>query len=160
MDHSPKGRAALNRSTLAKPPVLPEVGSSFLFPPPTGLLKTGERSASRRPRFSCLPAFLILLPPICPVAKITIWLVKLWIVYPFVTRTAGSSAAWKRGRPFWPLRDAVRQIGLAGARAEAIAAAAGVNKALLYYYFKSKESLYEAVVEDHFAEFNRQALLV
>jgi TetR/AcrR family transcriptional regulator len=50
--------------------------------------------------------------------------------------------------------------GLAGARTEAIAAAAGVNKALLYYYFKSKESLYEAVVEDHFAEFNRQALEV
>jgi TetR/AcrR family transcriptional regulator len=50
--------------------------------------------------------------------------------------------------------------GLAGARTEAIAAAAGVNKALLYYYFKSKEGLYEAVVEDHFREFNRQALEV
>ena len=50
--------------------------------------------------------------------------------------------------------------GLAGARTDAIAAAAGVNKALLYYYFKSKESLYEAVVEDHFREFNRQALEV
>ena len=41
---------------------------------------------------------------------------------------------------------------------DAIAAAAGVNKALLYYYFKSKENLYEAVVEDHFREFNQQAL--
>lgn len=50
------------------------------------------------------------------------------------------------------------EAGLAGARTDAIAAAAGVNKALLYYYFKSKESLYEAVVEDHFREFNRQAL--
>ena len=48
--------------------------------------------------------------------------------------------------------------GFAGARTDAIAAAAGVNKALLYYYFKSKESMYEAVVEDHFREFNRQAL--
>jgi TetR/AcrR family transcriptional regulator len=48
--------------------------------------------------------------------------------------------------------------GLAGARTDAIAEAAGVNKALLYYYFKSKESMYEAVVEDHFREFNRQAL--
>src|SRR5580704_6661864 len=48
--------------------------------------------------------------------------------------------------------------GLAGARTDAIADAAGVNKALLYYYFKSKESMYEAVVEDHFREFNRQAL--
>lgn len=50
--------------------------------------------------------------------------------------------------------------GLAGARTDAIAAAAGVNKALLYYYFKSKENMYEAVVEDHFSGFNRQALEV
>ncbi len=50
--------------------------------------------------------------------------------------------------------------GLAGARTDAIAAAAGVNKALLYYYFKSKERLYEAVIEDHFREFNEQALTV
>lgn len=50
--------------------------------------------------------------------------------------------------------------GLEGARTDAIAAAAGVNKALLYYYFKSKDGLYEAVVEDHFREFNRQALEV
>src|SRR5271154_235039 len=50
--------------------------------------------------------------------------------------------------------------GIAGARVDAIAAAARVNKALLYYYFKSKEKLYEAVVEDHFSEFNRQALEV
>jgi len=50
--------------------------------------------------------------------------------------------------------------GLAGARTDNIAAAAGVNKAMLYYYFGSKQSLYEAVVEDHFYEFNRQALEV
>ena len=48
--------------------------------------------------------------------------------------------------------------GLAGARMDVIAAEAGVNKALLYYYFKSKESLFEAVIEDHFREFNREAL--
>jgi TetR/AcrR family transcriptional regulator len=48
--------------------------------------------------------------------------------------------------------------GLAGARTNAIAAAAGVNKALLYYYFRSKQELYEAVVEDHISEFNRRAL--
>src|SRR5271154_3398925 len=52
------------------------------------------------------------------------------------------------------------KAGLAGARTDAIADAAGVNKALLYYYFKSKETLYEAVVEDHFREFNRRALEV
>ena len=37
--------------------------------------------------------------------------------------------------------------GLAGARTEQIAATAGVNKALLYYYFESKEKLYAAALE-------------
>lgn len=37
--------------------------------------------------------------------------------------------------------------GLAGARTDRIAAAAGVNKALLYYYFESKEKLYAAALE-------------
>ncbi|HWR14281.1 MAG TPA: TetR/AcrR family transcriptional regulator [Terriglobales bacterium] len=37
--------------------------------------------------------------------------------------------------------------GVAGARTDAIARAAGVNKALLYYYFRSKESLYGAVMD-------------
>jgi TetR/AcrR family transcriptional regulator len=50
--------------------------------------------------------------------------------------------------------------GLAGARTDVIAAEAGVNKALLYYYFQSKEKLYQAVLEDHFEQFNRQALEV
>jgi len=50
--------------------------------------------------------------------------------------------------------------GLAGARTDAIAAAAGVNNALLYYYFESKEQLYQAVLEDHIAGFNVQALKV
>jgi TetR/AcrR family transcriptional regulator len=70
-------------------------------------------------------------------------------------RSAGTRAAIlaAAGRIF-------AKSGLAGARTDAIAAAAGVNKALLYYYFKGKESLYEAVVEDHFREFNRRALEV
>jgi TetR/AcrR family transcriptional regulator len=37
--------------------------------------------------------------------------------------------------------------GLAGARTEQIASIAGVNKALLYYYFDSKENLYLAAIE-------------
>ncbi len=42
------------------------------------------------------------------------------------------------------------QEGLAGARVDAIAATAGVNKALLYYYFHDKESLYGAVLDRFF----------
>src|SRR5271163_2538354 len=38
--------------------------------------------------------------------------------------------------------------GLAGARTDAIAESAKVNKGLLYYYFKSKSGLYEAAVEE------------
>ncbi len=40
--------------------------------------------------------------------------------------------------------------GLAGARMDAIAEAAGVNKALLYYYFSDKETLYGAVLDGFF----------
>jgi len=48
--------------------------------------------------------------------------------------------------------------GLEGARTDAIAAAAGVNKALLYYYFRSKHRLYREVLEGYLADFNRQAM--
>lgn len=50
--------------------------------------------------------------------------------------------------------------GLAGARTEGIAAEAGVNKALLYYYFKSKDALYEAVLEKHAREFYERATAI
>lgn len=41
--------------------------------------------------------------------------------------------------------------GVAGARTDAIAREAQVNKALLYYYFKDKETLYGAVLDSAFA---------
>lgn len=41
--------------------------------------------------------------------------------------------------------------GVAGARTAAIAETAGVNKALLYYYFKDKESLYSASLQAVFS---------
>jgi TetR/AcrR family transcriptional regulator len=40
--------------------------------------------------------------------------------------------------------------GLAGARTDHIARAAGVNKALLYYYFEDKETLYGAALDHVF----------
>jgi TetR/AcrR family transcriptional regulator len=62
-----------------------------------------------------------------------------------------------RGRPEQSraaiLQAAVREFaqeGIAGARTDAIARAAKVNKALLYYYFKDKEALYGAVVDQVF----------
>ena len=47
------------------------------------------------------------------------------------------------------LREFARE-GVAGARTDAIARAAGVNKALLYYYFKDKETLYAAALDHVF----------
>lgn len=62
-----------------------------------------------------------------------------------------------RGRPEESraaiLQAAVREFsreGVAGARTDAIARAAGVNKALLYYYFKDKETLYGAALDHVF----------
>ncbi len=48
--------------------------------------------------------------------------------------------------------------GFAGARVDAIAAEAGVNKAMLYYYFASKEGLYRAVLERVFDAIQAVAL--
>jgi TetR/AcrR family transcriptional regulator len=59
------------------------------------------------------------------------------------------------------LRAAIREFsakGLAGARTNAIAESAGVNKALLYYYFKSKSGLYEAAFEEIATEVAQQTL--
>ena len=40
--------------------------------------------------------------------------------------------------------------GIAGARTDAIAQAARVNKALIYYYFEDKDALYDAVLDHVF----------
>jgi TetR/AcrR family transcriptional regulator len=53
---------------------------------------------------------------------------------------------------------AVREFathGLAGARTDAIAKAAGVNIALLFYYYSNKERLYAAVMEEVFAQWSQ-----
>jgi TetR/AcrR family transcriptional regulator len=63
------------------------------------------------------------------------------------TRTQAERADQTRARI---LDAAIREFsinGLAGARTEQIAEAAGVNKALLYYYFSGKDALYAAALE-------------
>jgi AcrR family transcriptional regulator len=40
------------------------------------------------------------------------------------------------------------KVGLGGARIDSIAAKAGVNKRMIYEYFKGKEALFQAVLED------------
>jgi TetR/AcrR family transcriptional regulator len=47
--------------------------------------------------------------------------------------------------------------GLAGARTSAIGRAAGVNSALLYYYFRSKEDIYKRTLETVFSQLRSQA---
>jgi TetR/AcrR family transcriptional regulator len=59
------------------------------------------------------------------------------------------------------LRAAIREFsahGLAGARTDAIAESAKVNKALLYYYFKSKKGLYAAAIDEVSSAVTERAL--
>src|ERR1700743_1333613 len=52
------------------------------------------------------------------------------------------------------------QEGLAGARVDAIAEAAGVNKALLYYYFRDKDTLYAETLDGFFAPLHDRIMSV
>jgi TetR/AcrR family transcriptional regulator len=63
------------------------------------------------------------------------------------SRTQAERADQTRARILDAALQEFSAHGLAGARTEQIAAAAGVNKALLYYYFDSKENLYLAALE-------------
>ena len=44
--------------------------------------------------------------------------------------------------------DEFAESGFAGARVDSIAERGNINKAMIYYYFKSKEKLYERILED------------
>jgi TetR/AcrR family transcriptional regulator len=73
-------------------------------------------------------------------------------------KTAVKPRLGSRGKPEESraaiLQAAVREFadhGIAGARTDAIAKSAGVNKALLYYYFQDKDSLYGAVLDKVFS---------
>lgn len=74
-----------------------------------------------------------------------------------MTTATAKSKLGSRGRPEQSrnaiLQAAVQEFageGVAGARMDAIARAAKVNKALLYYYFKDKEALYGAILDQVF----------
>jgi TetR/AcrR family transcriptional regulator len=62
-------------------------------------------------------------------------------------RTQAERADQTRARILEAALSEFSAHGLAGARTEQIAEAAGVNKALLYYYFENKEKLYLAALE-------------
>ncbi len=80
------------------------------------------------------------------------------IARPHAVNRSGPQRLGTRGRPEESraaiLKAAVAEFaehGIAGARTDAIAQAAHVNKALLYYYFKDKDALYEAVLDHVFS---------
>jgi TetR/AcrR family transcriptional regulator len=52
------------------------------------------------------------------------------------------------------------ECGFDGGRIDAIARAAGVNKALLYYYFPNKRELYRGLVLDHIGDLGRRLAAV
>lgn len=66
---------------------------------------------------------------------------------PATARTQAERADQTKARIMDAAIREFSEKGLAGARTEQIAEAAGVNKALLYYYFKSKDALYSATLD-------------
>src|ERR1700686_4382012 len=76
----------------------------------------------------------------------------------FHARSVQSPRMGSRGQPDESraaiLQAAAKEFaehGIAGARTDAIAREARVNKALLYYYFKDKETLYGPVLDEAFS---------
>jgi TetR/AcrR family transcriptional regulator len=63
------------------------------------------------------------------------------------SRTQTERADQTRARILDAALNEFSSNGLAGARTERIAEAAGVNKALIYYYFQGKDALYAATLE-------------
>jgi TetR/AcrR family transcriptional regulator len=92
--------------------------------------------------------------------NLTNWLINM------ATRAVPSRLG-SRGQPEQSraaiLQAAIREFagrGMAGARIDAIAQAAKVNKALLYYYFRDKETLYGASLDHAFGQMRAHLLEV
>jgi TetR/AcrR family transcriptional regulator len=84
-----------------------------------------------------------------------------------MTRTTAKPKFGSRGKPEVTraaiLQAAVQefaQSGMDGARTDAIASAAGVNKALLYYYYHDKERLYGAALDHAFGQLSERMMAV
>lgn len=58
-------------------------------------------------------------------------------------------------RIFNAARKVFLQKGLAGARMQEIADEAGINKALLHYYFRSKEHLFQGIFQEVFEQISK-----
>ncbi|MEO7244765.1 MAG: TetR/AcrR family transcriptional regulator [Rubrivivax sp.] len=71
---------------------------------------------------------------------------------PSQTAAAEGGASAARASILAAARAEFAAKGLTGARVNQIAARAGVNKQLLYYYFGSKDQLYRTALEDVYAE--------
>jgi AcrR family transcriptional regulator len=63
-----------------------------------------------------------------------------------------------RGRILAAALEEFAHYGLGGARVDRIAARAGANKRMLYYYFGNKEGLFLAVLESRYAHIRRAEL--
>src|SRR3954469_6473951 len=75
-------------------------------------------------------------------------------------KAASLGQAGEEGRKQRILAAATKEFsanGMAGARIYAIAASADVNVALIFYYFKSKDKLFAAVLEQIFTKWHAKA---
>jgi AcrR family transcriptional regulator len=66
------------------------------------------------------------------------------------TKAAARDAARSRARLFAAAADEFAARGFAGANVDHIAAAARLNKAMIYYHFPSKAALYSEIIRDMF----------
>src|SRR6187401_3089146 len=66
-------------------------------------------------------------------------------------RRSGGLEAGSRERLFAAAAAEFAARGFAGANVDRIARAAHVNKAMIYYHFKSKAALYQEILRDMFA---------
>ena len=90
--------------------------------------------------------------------NLTNWLIKLNGSYSYITRPGLPRRMGSRGQPEESraaiLQAAAHEFAAMASPAPAptrLPARRGVNKALLYYYFKDKETLYGAVLDDVFS---------